>query len=162
MRLSVLSALARLELDPWQEANSLAGLPEATAAARLASLITLLPDGHRDPGMIAARLVALLPRRASSNISLSQTLLGPKRGAYFKPVIWVIWTVIALGAQWIAANRQPPARGDKTHALVAETISRPTSSDPLQVRNKSNGSSDKKNKTTFDNTQSDEPTNSAD
>ena len=70
MRLSVLSALARLEVDPWQEAAKLAGLPGATATERLASLIALLPDEplmHRDPETIAARLVALLPRRASSD-----------------------------------------------------------------------------------------------
>ncbi len=42
--LSVLSALARLDVDPWQEALSLALMPKATAAARLAALIAALPD----------------------------------------------------------------------------------------------------------------------
>ena len=53
MLLSVLSALARLDLDPWQEAAKLAGLPGETAIQRLASLIAGLPDGpsmHQDPG----------------------------------------------------------------------------------------------------------------
>ena len=39
MLLSVLSALARLDVDPWQEAAQLAGLPGETATQRLASLI---------------------------------------------------------------------------------------------------------------------------
>ena len=46
MMLSVISALARLNLDPWQEANNLAGLPGETATKRLASLlIAALPEG---------------------------------------------------------------------------------------------------------------------
>ena len=44
MPLSVLSALARLDIDPWQEADKLARLPGETATQRLASLIAALPD----------------------------------------------------------------------------------------------------------------------
>ena len=79
MPLSVLSALARLEVDPWQEGAKLAALPRATATARLASLIALLPSKpsmHRDPDTIAAGLVALLPRRASSNTAPLKALPG--------------------------------------------------------------------------------------
>jgi hypothetical protein len=79
MRPSVLSALAGLEVDPWQEAAKLAGLPGATATARLASLIALLPNEssvHRDPNTIAAGLVARLPRRVSSNFAPLKALLG--------------------------------------------------------------------------------------
>jgi hypothetical protein len=39
MLLSVISALARLNVDPRQEATQLAGLPGDTATRRLASLI---------------------------------------------------------------------------------------------------------------------------
>jgi hypothetical protein len=63
--LSVISALARLDLDPWEEAAALAGLAREPAAQRLASLLVRLPDGpsaRPDPGTISARLVALLPR----------------------------------------------------------------------------------------------------
>jgi hypothetical protein len=42
--LSVLSALARLDVDPWHEAANLARLPKETATQRLASLIAGLPD----------------------------------------------------------------------------------------------------------------------
>src|SRR5471030_962988 len=65
MMLSVLSALARQGVDPWQEAARLAVLPGKTATQRLASMIAALPEtpsAHPDPGMIAARLIALLPR----------------------------------------------------------------------------------------------------
>jgi hypothetical protein len=63
--LSVLSALARLDVDPWREAAKLARLPEKAATERLTELIAALPDeasAHRSAGTIAIRLVALLPR----------------------------------------------------------------------------------------------------
>jgi hypothetical protein len=65
MPLSVLSALARLDIDPWQEAAELARLPPETAKQRLASSIAALPNAwpaHLELKIIAARLVALLPR----------------------------------------------------------------------------------------------------
>ncbi len=45
MLLSVVSALARLDVDPWQEAAKLARLPVEAATQRLASLIATLPEG---------------------------------------------------------------------------------------------------------------------
>ena len=68
MVLSVVSALARLNLDPWQEAAKLTGLPVGTATQRLASLIAALPDAppaRLSPGAIATSLIALLPRQTS-------------------------------------------------------------------------------------------------
>ena len=44
MLLSVLSALARLDLDPWREAAELARTPQQTARQRLTSLIEALPN----------------------------------------------------------------------------------------------------------------------
>lgn len=78
MLLGVLSALARLDIEPWQEAAKLARLPRVTASERLASLIAALPDepsGHRDPS-IAARLIALLPSGASANTASRKILPG--------------------------------------------------------------------------------------
>jgi len=72
MLVSVVSALARLNVDPWQEATQLAGLPGDTATRRLASLIATLPDqpsAHLDASSIAARLVSLLPPRGGSDIA---------------------------------------------------------------------------------------------
>jgi hypothetical protein len=64
MTLSVLSALARLDLDPWKEAAELSELAKNTGAQRLASLIARLPGGRwtqADSGAIADRLIELLP-----------------------------------------------------------------------------------------------------
>ena len=62
--LSVLSAFARLNVDPWQEATSLARMPSDAAAARLTELIEALPRAPADaiPSRMIADLVALLPK----------------------------------------------------------------------------------------------------
>jgi hypothetical protein len=124
MPLSVLSALARLDIDPWQEADKLARLPGETATQRLASLIAALPDWpsmHLDHGTIAARLIALLPRRTRSNIPSRETLLGGGavtnfRTVIFKIFIYVIIAIFMMGAQWIAASREPAAQVDGAQA----------------------------------------------
>jgi hypothetical protein len=62
--LSVLSALARSNVDPWQEAASLSRIPRNAAATRLTALIAALPDepiAELDVDPIARDLVALLP-----------------------------------------------------------------------------------------------------
>jgi hypothetical protein len=69
--LSVVSLLARRDLDPWLEAASLAAMPADAAARRLDSLIRALPDQPLtlpDSRTIATRLIALLPRWTDPNI----------------------------------------------------------------------------------------------
>jgi hypothetical protein len=44
MSLSVLSALARLDVDPWLEAASLAQAPKYVAIERMTLLISRLPE----------------------------------------------------------------------------------------------------------------------
>ena len=64
MSLSLLSALARLDLDPWHEAASLRRLTAGQASERLSSLLSSLPKTQvRDlrPETVA-RLVGLLPK----------------------------------------------------------------------------------------------------
>ena len=65
MVLTVLSALARLDVDPWVEAADLSRLPRATASARFVSMLESLP-GHSslaDRTALAGRLIPLLPAR---------------------------------------------------------------------------------------------------
>jgi hypothetical protein len=64
MVLSVLSALARLGVDPWEEAARLSELLPENARKRLTSIISGLPDGpwaKASAEDIAIRLGALLP-----------------------------------------------------------------------------------------------------
>lgn len=67
-QLTVLSALARLGLDPWKEAARLSGLTKQAATNALAATIHSLPEGNwkaSDIPSIAARLVNRLPKHAS-------------------------------------------------------------------------------------------------
>jgi len=127
MLLSVVSALARLEIDPWQEAASLARLPGATATRRLASLIAALPDrpsAHLDPGTIAAPLIARLPRQAGSTVLLGETFRGVGTVRNSLPLICVILTlmVFVLAGIGILASDQSAARAKNADAPAAETV----------------------------------------
>jgi hypothetical protein len=69
MRLSVLSTLARFDLDPWREAGRLNGLSRSGAIEALAYLIETMPSGgwlRSEAVPIATRLVCLLPQRSGA------------------------------------------------------------------------------------------------
>jgi hypothetical protein len=127
MPLSMVSALARLDIDPWQEADALARLPRETATQRLASLIAALPDGpsaHLDSGAIAARLIVRLPRRARSNIPSRGTSLSVGAATNRRAIIhiYAILASFTLGIEWIAASLHPPARVDSAHVPASSTV----------------------------------------
>jgi hypothetical protein len=70
MSLSVISALTRLDVDPWEEAAQLAALPEVRAIEALASMIARLSiaqSAQSDDMAIARRLVGLLPVRGGTD-----------------------------------------------------------------------------------------------
>jgi hypothetical protein len=125
MLLSVLSVLARSDVDPWEEAATLAGSPEKFATARLAALIAALPGRpsvSAGCSTIAARLVALLPRRAtSSDARLPKAQPGSAVAQHSWVVMCVVLMALALGAQWVTANNQPSATGNSTGVPAAPT-----------------------------------------
>ena len=64
--LSVLSVLARLGVDPWEEAARLAQLPRLAAVKKLAEMIAAIPGASSaclDAGTLSDRLISLLPSR---------------------------------------------------------------------------------------------------
>ena len=69
MTLSVLSALARLGVDPWEETAALAAMPRDRARQRLAALIattTKALASALNSDLVAARLIELLPTASGS------------------------------------------------------------------------------------------------
>jgi len=117
MQLSVLSALARQNVDPWKEAAQLTRLPEKTAIQRLMSLIPAISDGssvNPDRDTVAIRLVALLPHHANSEMPSPKMLSDADTIKGFSGVIlYVVFVLFALGTQWIAVSHQPLV--DDTH-----------------------------------------------
>lgn len=111
--LTVLSALARLDVDPWQEAARLSDLPRDVAATSLASTLARLPSMGRniaDAAAIAARLVAILPAASTPAIpptpearphrGASRASGPPLAGRPITPMLksWLFWAGLAGAA----------------------------------------------------------------
>ena len=85
--LSMISALTRLGLDPWQEAGRLSSLSSREAVEQLARLIAEIPGIFRPLGEareIADRLVALLPKHDDSRAATPQVQIRPR---YSRPTL---------------------------------------------------------------------------
>jgi hypothetical protein len=124
MLVSVLSGLARSDVNPWQEAAKLAQLPEETATKELAALIGALPDkaaSYPDRRTIAARLLALLPRSHGFHGGQQRT---NDAGAGLKSAPWwiyVVFTCFVLGSQFLIASHQLPAKSDNMEMKSGST-----------------------------------------
>jgi hypothetical protein len=129
MQLSVLSALARLDVDPWKEAATLARLPGDVAIRKLTSLIAALPAGpsaRPDSGTIAARLISLLPRVVSTDVASRP---APGIGAATRSpvltylILYAIFMLFMVAFQWLAASPQVPAPANSAPAPAASSVS---------------------------------------
>jgi hypothetical protein len=68
---TVLSMLARLDLDPWKETATLAALKREAAQLRLTELLSRsrsVPALATDPGTVAEELSLLLPESPASDL----------------------------------------------------------------------------------------------
>lgn len=139
MPLSVLSVLARLDIDPWQEAAKLALLPGEIAATRLASLIAALPQSVLAPldlAALATRLIALLPHAAGTNGTLPASLRRVGATAKSRTILYGIFIGVAvvLAAEFIVANHQSATLDDRhspAFGTVAPGKSAPGSTRPV-------------------------------
>jgi len=130
IRLSVLSAFARLGMDPWQEAARLSGLPTEAAVTQLSSWLTSLPDEpalHRDPHGQAVRLMGLLrpsepAARATPDTipdTTPDTELVTLSVAAVAIVLFLLFTVFVLVTQDVDGAAQPPASAQRSTAPQA-------------------------------------------
>jgi hypothetical protein len=106
--LSVVSALARANVDPWDEASRLSAMPRAIAEKALVATLDLIPGRDWKPAdakSIAARLVRLLPRPGEG---------GPadvSPGVAKQKSYWWLWLGFAIGIS-VLAPRHPAATAD--------------------------------------------------
>jgi len=102
MQLSLLSALTRLGVDPWEEASRLAQMPQVAAAKALVAMLTRLPAGDWSQGdcvVFADRLVLKLPSRSSvrnveggdGQARIPQRLVWPALMGLLLVVLWIAW-----------------------------------------------------------------------
>jgi hypothetical protein len=135
MQLSVLSALARRNVDPWDIARQLAALPRESAARLLASMLPNSATGDADAApreRFAARLVALLPapRTPALNAAFSRREQDSTQPA---PTTGRIRLIVALAllmllSQWLLSSltsKEVAARPDPAAALAPSIVAKP-------------------------------------
>lgn len=101
---SVLSALARLGLDPWDEAAALSDLSRDGATVRLGAHLTRIhdvPDLKTTQAGVLSRLIGLLPRSNVGPIGAGLTDMSRVRLRNIGPVLalaaallLLVWTLL--------------------------------------------------------------------
>jgi hypothetical protein len=128
--LSVLSALARLGVDPWHTAATLAKLPPPAAVRELASMFAGLPEGPANRDAVAARVVAFLPGQTSARASppgSTAPTAGHANGQHLHfAIVCVVSMLIGLIAQGFVMSHQEGTRGPTAQsAAVRKTVVSP-------------------------------------
>jgi len=129
VQLTVLTALTRLGLDPWQEAARLSDLPREAAARALAAALAGLPEGDwkaSESGAIAARLVDWLPGRSAP--AVPSLVAGPPKA---RPVDedkmksgydkWLVWGAVFLAVLTLTLYLQPDNNLEPSSAVGTST-----------------------------------------
>jgi hypothetical protein len=97
MQLTVISALARFGLDPWEEAARLAALPKTAAREALVALLARFPEGRwrmSDRASIANRLIGLLPAAAAPIEARPSERQGKTQR--WHTAMWLLWLLLAV------------------------------------------------------------------
>ena len=122
MPVTLLSVLARLGIDPWEEAADLAHLPLEPALQRLSSRLEAMATGRpataADTVNIATRLIALLHRAPAQKPSTPDPRPPLKLAEQSKGVKLAIYCLIGivflLVGQWALSDHVAPAPMDTT------------------------------------------------
>ncbi|MBR3372144.1 MAG: hypothetical protein IKG52_16100 [Rhodobacteraceae bacterium] len=96
---SVLSALARLGVDPWDEAADLADMPQDGARVRLGDLLARFRDVPALGGgnaTVILRLVSLLPKAPARTSGQQTDLPAIAKAVGFGPIIAILLVVLVL------------------------------------------------------------------
>jgi len=128
--LSVLSALARQDIDPWTEAARLCQLPEETALEQIIALLDALPIrilASLDRMKVASRLCALLPRPTASNRpGVRQATGGQHLAAFaFNWRLFYLYFCLMFLMNWLFAEFHTPpvaVTGSDTRTRTATTV----------------------------------------
>jgi len=125
MRLSVLSALARLNVDPWEEAARLAALATADAQKTLVSTLNRFPGKRQrsaETEALAARLLALLPRADKTTIAKQATIAeGPTK----RYSVWLMWLCFAIAMSFLIPHQQSTTTNAESPRSTSKAASVP-------------------------------------
>jgi AcrR family transcriptional regulator len=132
--LSILSALARKDIDPWQEAARLSRLPRAVATDSLCAMIAALPPGvahPADPRSIAERLIALLPAGGVGESPPRRTPIVAVVTTQPDAVKYIVAMVLVLGLLTVFAGLRQPATVEGVHMQTSSVAVPPAGLPPL-------------------------------
>jgi len=118
--LSIVSALARLDIDPWAEAAALAAMPADAAAQRLAVVLGQLPGASLAAGASARAapgLIALLPKPALGPRTRLAAGANDVRGGRIVGLFLVLF-LAAVAAGTLAIHPNTPTTAPVTAALA--------------------------------------------
>ena len=132
MRLSVLSALARMNVDPWEEATRLAAMPKAIAEKTLLSSLDLVSGkSWKSPeaAAIVARLVRLLPRtdEAAPVAATANAQALAQRKSY-----WWVWVGFALTMSFMTQHHQATTANTNAATTQSGAITTSGATTPLK------------------------------
>jgi hypothetical protein len=122
MRLSVISALARSNVDPWEEATRLAGMPKAIAEKTLLSILDLVSGrSWKSPeaAAIAARLVRLLPQPGEAAAGTANAANGTAKVSAPRTNYWWLWLGFWLAMSFMVLHHQ--ATTSSAPAIASES-----------------------------------------
>jgi hypothetical protein len=116
--LSMISALAQLGLDPWDEAGRLSSLAKQEAVERLAGLILRLPGTRRPPSdarQIAVGLIDVLPTHNDAPGPAEEVWRPRLQNIASGKTFWLICLALAMTtfilmtqSGLLSGNPQPP------------------------------------------------------
>jgi hypothetical protein len=133
LQLSVLSALARINRDPWKEAARLAAMPRANAETSLVSSLCLAAANSWDPtkaSKISARLVLLLPH-ADFIETVTLDVQKPHARALTYLLMWLglVMTIALLAPNYQATTKDGNVSTSTSVTPISATTSGPNGSD---------------------------------
>jgi hypothetical protein len=124
MRLTVLSVLARMDLDPWEEAATLTRLPGVAATRKLALLLAALPErllAGVDSGTVAVRLISLLPGRLQPQTparpSAAAVAAAGRPPVVGSLILYAMLMLLMFTGEWLITHAHaPPAQASAAPA----------------------------------------------
>jgi hypothetical protein len=105
-QLSVLSALTRLDVDPWEEAARLSAMTEPIAKSRLISVLNQSSENSWSPSQkaaIAARLIEHLPSTNDKSGSSSAQIFEVNGRML---ILLICWWSFAMATAFFSSHQQ--------------------------------------------------------
>lgn len=136
LRLSVLSALARFNVDPWEEAARLAAMPKQIAETTLLSILDLVSGRSwksSEAAAAAAQLVRLLPRLDEAAATATATATADARtGTAHRTNYWWLWLAFWIAMTFMMPHRHTPPPNPTTSTSDSGATSQFKSKTPIQ------------------------------